>query len=77
MEDAAADPPVARRLSSIVPSAPTVHEAICAWAAYGPEYLNLEKGDIIFPLRSPCGVDPEGWGYGELGRQKVLRVDYS
>ena len=69
-------PSVAKRLSGILPPAPAVHEAICAWAGYGHDYLNLEKGDVIFPLEMPCGVDPEGWIYGELRRQKVLRVDY-
>ena len=70
-------PPVAKGLSGIMPPAPAVHEVICAWAGYGPDYLNLEEGDVIFPLEMPCGVDPEGWSYGELRRQKVLRVDYS
>ena len=33
---------------------------------YGPEYLNLAKGDVVLPARVPEGVDAEGWAYGSL-----------
>ena len=33
---------------------------------YGPEYLNLTKGDVVLPARVPEGVDAEGWAYGSL-----------
>ena len=33
---------------------------------YGPDYLNLAKGDIVLPARVPEGVDAEGWAYGSL-----------
>ena len=33
---------------------------------YGPDYLNLAKGDVVVPARVPEGVDAEGWAYGSL-----------
>ena len=33
---------------------------------YGPDYLNLAKGDVVLPARIPEGVDAEGWAYGSL-----------
>ena len=65
-------PPPAKRLSGVLPSAPPVHVAVCSWAGYGPEYLNLERGDVLLPMQIPDGVDPEGWAYGELRREMVL-----
>lgn len=30
---------------------------------YGPDYLNLEKGDLLYACRGPVGVDSEGWAF--------------
>ena len=32
--------------------------------AYGPEYMSLTAGERVFFLKSPEGVDAEGWMYG-------------
>ena len=35
---------------------------------YGHEYISFVRGDLILPLRSPCGVGAQGWAYGENAR---------
>ena len=65
-------PPLAKRLSGVLPCAPLVYVAVCSWAGYGAEYLNFETGDVLLPRQIPAGVDPEGWAYGELRREMVL-----
>ena len=44
---------------------------------YGPDYLNLAKGDVVLPARVPEGVDAEGWAYGSLaGKQGWYPPDF-
>jgi hypothetical protein len=32
--------------------------------AYGEDYLNFQKFDMLLRLAVPAGVDPEGWSFG-------------
>ena len=63
-------PPFAKRMTGWLPAPPPVCVVLASFAGlkYGPEYLDLKAGDVIYPVAPPEEIDPEGWAYGVLRR---------